>query len=132
MTERWQERLIEDCERDSREEKRDREGKTAEERFAAIREFFLEQLRQSGHARRELYKYPKPGAREAETEVDVVLQWASATAVRLNDILFGIQRAFELAAERGDVVTSFRYCVPQITNCATEAARRDCSKGGCF
>lgn len=118
----WEEGLAEGCERMA-ERKTDADGKTSEERFAAIREFFLEQLRQSGHARKELYRYPKVGS-DAETEASVVLRWARMMEVAVNTVLFGIQRAFETAEQRGDVVTSFRYCEPHITNAAMEAARR--------
>jgi hypothetical protein len=97
---------------------------TAEERFAAIREFFLQQLKMAGSSRRELYSFPKAGAPSGEkTERDVVLEWARCDAA-VNDILLGIQRAFEKAEERGDVVTSFRYCEPHIVNTVTEGARR--------
>lgn len=116
----WEGRLTESC-----EDAMSPEGKTTEERFAAIREFFLEQLKMAGSARRELYRFPKPGAPQGEpTERDVVLEWARCQDAALNDVLFGIQRAFEKAEERGDVVTSFRYCVPHITNAAVTAAKR--------
>ena len=48
------------------------------------------------------------------TEEDVVHRWAEILAVPVNDIVIGIQRAFVAAGERGQIVTSFRYCVPHI------------------
>ncbi|HLZ92950.1 MAG TPA: hypothetical protein VKQ28_14650 [Candidatus Acidoferrum sp.] len=94
----------------------DRDKKTAQERFAEIRKFFLAWLEDSGHARTELYYRPKPGDSREPTEEEIVRRWAADLRIPLNDILIGVQRAFEGAAERGAVVTSFRYCVPQIVS----------------
>jgi hypothetical protein len=94
----------------------DRDGKNENERFAAIRDFFLESLKAYGNPRTELYYRPKPGDAREPTEEEIVRHWAAELRVRLNDILIGIERAFTLASERGAVVTSFRYCVPHIVN----------------
>lgn len=94
----------------------DREGKNEQERFVKIREFFLASLEAYGNPRKELYHKPKPGDAREPTEEEVVRRWAGELRVPLNDILVGIQRAFQSAAERGAVVTSFRYCVPQVMN----------------
>ncbi len=94
----------------------DRNGKSAEQRFAEIRGYFLACMEAAGHARTELYYRPKPGDAREPTEEELVRRWAGTFAVPVNDILIGIARAFKLAAERGQVVTSFRYCVPHILN----------------
>jgi hypothetical protein len=95
---------------------RDAIGKTAEERFAEIRRHFLGMLREAGISRSELYDRPKPGASREPTEEELVRRYAERFAVSVNEICIGIQRAFVLARESGGpgVVTSFRYCVPQI------------------
>ena len=92
----------------------DATGKTAEQRFAEIRKYFLEMLAFSGSSRAELYSRPKPGEAREPTEEEIVRRWAQAIHVSVNDICIGIQRAFMGAADRGQVVTSFRYCVPHI------------------
>lgn len=94
----------------------DRDGKNAQQRFEEIRTFFLAWLEGSGHARTELYYRPKPGEAREPTEEEIVKKWAAELRVPLNDILIGIQRAFEGAAAAQKVVTSFRWCVPQIVN----------------
>ncbi len=94
----------------------DRAGKSAEQRFAEIREYFLACMEDAGHARKELYHRPKPGDAREPTEEELVRRWAGTLAVPVNDILIGIERAFVMAANRGQVVTSFRYCVPHILN----------------
>jgi hypothetical protein len=94
----------------------DRDGKNEQERFVKIREFFLAYLEGYGNPRKELYHRPKPGDAREPTEEEIVRRWAGELRVPLNDILIGIQRAFEGAGERGAVVTSFRYCIPQIVN----------------
>jgi len=99
---------------------RDNTGKTAAERFAAIREYFLACLNFCGHSRTELYHRPKPGDLREPTEEELVRRWAETISVPLNDILIGIKRAFEEAPDRGHVVTSFRYCVPHIVKRAHE------------
>ncbi len=95
---------------------RDAIGKTAEERFAEIRRHFLELLRDAGISRSELYDRPKPGASREPTEEELVRRYAERFTVSVNEIYIGITRAFILARESGGpgVVTSFRYCVPQI------------------
>ena len=90
----------------------DATGKTAEQRFAEIRKYFLEMLAASGHSRTQLYSTVPAG--RILTEREIVMQWAACLQVSVNDILIGIQRAFQAAAERGHLVTSFNYCVPQI------------------
>lgn len=97
-----------------RPEGKDRDGNTATERFAAIRAYFLQCLECAGHARQELYYRPKPGDAREPTEEEVVRRWANWLEVPLNDVLVGIQRGFMAAAERGQIVTSFRYCMPHI------------------
>jgi len=103
---------------------RDSKGKSVEERFAAIREYFLASMKMAGHGRTELYYRPKAGDAREPTEEELVRRWAGAVAVSVEAIEAGVQRGFEKAAELGQVVTSFRYCVPHIVNCATEAAPR--------
>lgn len=93
---------------------RDAIGKTADERFAEIRRYFLEMLALHGSARMELYYRPKPGDSREPTEEDVVRHWAQQLGVPVNDICIGMHRAFAAALERRQVVTSFRYCVPHI------------------
>ncbi len=105
-------------------DQRDAKAMNAEQRFAEIRAHFLACLKLSGVSRTELYCRPKPGDSREPTEEEVVRQWATELSVPVNDILIGISRAFDRACERGDVVTSFRYCVPHLVNCATEAVRR--------
>jgi len=102
----------------------DKQGKDAQERFTEIRAHFLECLKFAGVSRTELYYRPKPGDAREPTEEEIVRKWAAALEVPLNDILAGITRAFDVAGRRGDVVTSFRYCVLRIVICATEAARQ--------
>jgi hypothetical protein len=102
----------------------DKEGKNAEARFTEIRAHFLECLKFGGIDRKELYYRPKPGDAREPTEEEVVRKWAAGLNVPVNDILAGITRAFEMAGRRGDVVTSFRYCVPHIVNAATDALTR--------
>src|ERR1700730_3003473 len=97
----------------SEAEERDRDGENEQERFVRIRKYFLAWLEEAGHTRTERYNSPKFGKCEP-TEQDVVRSWAKEVRVPVNDILIGIDRAFTGAAERGAVVTSFRYCVPQI------------------
>lgn len=94
--------------------KKDAAGKSAEERFAEIRSFFLAKLEEAGHSRRELYNRPKPGDAREPTEEEVVRRFAEILLIPVNDICMGIQRAFEFAECHGGVVSSFRYCVPQI------------------
>jgi hypothetical protein len=95
---------------------RDAIGKTAEERFAEIRRHFLEMLSNVGISRSELYDHPKAGGAREPTEEELVRRYAELFAVSVNEICIGIARAFVLARESGGpgVVTSFRYCVPQI------------------
>lgn len=95
-------------------DKRDAAGKDAQQRFLEIREDFLARLADSGQSRTELYYRPKPGDAREPTEEEVVRHWAEQLGIPVNDILIGIQRAFEVAAEQGRVVSSFRFCVPQI------------------
>lgn len=102
----------------------DRDGMSAEDRFAEIRKFFLAWLADSGHARTELYRSPKLGQCEP-TEEEVVRQWANDLNVRLNDVLIGIQNAFG----QGKLVTSFRYCVPQIVARVREMAESRVGSG---
>ncbi len=101
---------------------RDAAGKTTEERFTEIRAHFLECLKLGGISRTDLYYRPKQGDAREPTEQEVVWKWADTHAVPVNDILVGITRAFEFASGRGDVVTSFRYCVPHIVNRVQETA----------
>ena len=103
-------------------DERDRNGKSAEERFAEIREFFLDKMRESGQSRAELYYRPKLGDAREPTEEEIVRRWAARTDIPASWICLGIQTAFETAAKLGAVVTSFRYCVPHITNAANEGA----------
>jgi hypothetical protein len=93
---------------------RDAIGKTPQERFEEIRSFFLEMLAEHGNSRKELYYRPKLGDSREPTEEEVVRKWAAQVGVRVNDIVIGIQRAFSHAADHGQVVTSFRYCVPHV------------------
>lgn len=105
-------------------DQRDAKGMNAEQRFMEIRAHFLACLKLSGVSRAELYYRPKAGDMREPTEEEVVRKWAATLAVPVNDILIGISRAFDKACERGDVVTSFRYCVPHLVNVATEEVRR--------
>lgn len=93
---------------------RDATGKHADQRYFEIVRCFFELLNASGVSRTVLYSRPKPGDAREPTEQEVVQRWAETLGVSVNDISIGIQRAFAKAAERGDVVTSFRYCVPHI------------------
>jgi hypothetical protein len=93
---------------------RDAIGKPSEERFREIRDYFLENLRLYGSSRTSLYDRPKPGDAREPTEEEMVRKWAECFEISVNDIRIGIDRAFSGAAARGVVVTSFRYCVPQI------------------
>lgn len=105
----------------------DRSGKNPEERFLELRAFFLEQMKLSGQSRTELYYRPKLGDAREPTEEEVVRRWADRLDIPTSWICLGIQTAFETAAKLGAVVTSFRYCVPHITNAAsaaTESAQR--------
>src|SRR4051812_17586493 len=88
----------------------DATGKTADERFVEIRACFLELLSAAGHSRGDLYSRPKLGDSREPTEAEIVHRWAERYEVSVNDICIGIQRAFA----QGALVTSFRYCVPQI------------------
>lgn len=88
----------------------DATGKTGDERFVEIRGVFLELLAASGQSRAELYARPKFGDSREPTETEIVRRWAETFEVSVNDICIGMQRAFAGNA----VVTSFRYCVPQI------------------
>lgn len=92
----------------------DATGKNAEQRFREIREYFLEMLKLAGVSRSDLYHRPKLGEAREPTEEEVVRRWAENLRVPVNDIFMGIQRAFLAAIDRGQVVTSFRYCAPQI------------------
>jgi len=102
-------------------DERDRNGKNAEERFAEIREFFLDKMRESGQSRTELYYRPKLGDAREPTEEEIVRRWAARTDIPASWICLGIQTAFETAAKLNTVVTSFRYCVPHIQNAANAA-----------
>jgi phage FluMu gp28-like protein len=94
---------------------KDATGKTAAERFEAIRKEFLDLLGASGHARTELYCRPRTGEKaQLPTELEQVRSWAAHLEFSVNDIAIGIQRAFQHAAASGHIVTSFSYCVPQI------------------
>jgi len=95
-------------------ELRDATWKSPQQRFEEISKFFLEMLAEHGNSRAELYYRPKPGEAREPTEEEVVRSWSNTVNVSVNDICIGIQRAFAAAAGRGHVVTSFRYCVPQI------------------
>lgn len=89
-------------------------GKTPDERFAEIRAYFFEHMKMAGGSRTELYSRPKPGESREPTEEEVVMRFARTVSVTVNDIQIGIARAFAAAADRRNVVTSFRYCVPHI------------------
>jgi hypothetical protein len=97
---------------------RDKNGKDAEERFTEIRAFFLAQVKESGQSRAELYWRPRLGDAREPTEEEIVRRWAGRLDIPTSWICLGIQTAFETAAKLNAVVTSFRYCVPHITNAA--------------
>ncbi len=88
---------------------RDATGKSADERFAAIRAFFLAQLALHGMTR-DLYSRPKPGDSREPTEEELVRRDAEDLNVSVNDICIGIQRAFD----SGAIVRSYRFCRPHI------------------
>jgi hypothetical protein len=94
-------------------ELKDRDGNTEQQRFARIREAFLDLLAVSGHARTELYSVPKIGSCEL-TEEALVRHWAGQLRVDLGDILVAMETAFAEAPERRNIVTSFRYVQPHI------------------
>lgn len=102
----------------------DKKGKSAETRFAEIREFFLAKLRESGQTRAELYYRPKPGDAREPTEEEVVRRWAARTEIPVSWITAGIHNAFVTAEQLSAVVTSFRYCVPHITTYVSQATRQ--------
>jgi len=81
-------------------------------------------MKLAGHARTELYYRTKMGDAREPTEEELVRRWAGALHVPVQAIEAGIQRGFDKAEELGQVVTSFRYCVPHLVNCATEALQR--------
>ena len=85
-----------------------------ESRFAEIRKFFLDCLRESGHGRTELYAMRRPAKPREKSEEERVREWGACPAVPVGDICVGIARAFEVARDAGAVVTSFRYCQRQI------------------
>jgi hypothetical protein len=89
-------------------------GKSQEERFREIREYFMECLSLWGGGRRELYNRPRLGDAREPTEEDLVRRWAGTLTVSVNDICIGIQRGFAAAADRKCAVTSFRYLNPHI------------------
>jgi len=92
----------------------DATGKNADERFAALRNYFFELLAAFGGSRKFLYAQPKPGDAREPTEEELVRKWAEHLEVPVNTIMQGMVAGFNAAAERGLVVTSFRYLEPQI------------------
>jgi hypothetical protein len=108
---------------------KDANGLRAEERFTRIRDYFFECMRFAGQSRPELYHRPKPGEAREPTEEEVVRRWADRLDVELRHVLIGINRAFVAAAERGDIVASFRYCVPQIVKRLSETRETSVGEG---
>ena len=92
----------------------DATGKNADERFAMLRAYFFELLQLYGIRRKFLYAQPKPGDAREPTEEELVRKWAAHLEVPVNTIMQGMVAGFNVAAERGLVVTSFRYLEPQI------------------
>jgi hypothetical protein len=92
----------------------------AQERYEWIRECFLQCLRETGQSRMNLYSTPKPGDAREPTEDELVRRLAGRLDVSLEDIRTGIYRAFGAAVHRGNLVTSFRYCMPQIQTTLAE------------
>jgi hypothetical protein len=112
----WQRVLIDDCEQTMRT----MDAEEVQQRFAEIREYFLDYLKDFGQPRAELYFRPKPGDAREPTEEELVRRWAQIVNVPLEQIRIGILQAFMEAAGKGQRIVTFRDCVPHIRARADE------------